>query len=187
MNKIMTVQFQGSEIFGFQLGGIVFIAVKPIVEGMGLNWEPQRQRIQRDPILSKGTSMIKVPFGRGGPQEMVCLPLDLIHGWLFTIDSNRIKAPEIREKVILFQEECYSVLCRHFSGERDRLGREANEAASLSLRLVSECRQIWGNRSAAELWEKRGLPKVPAMDAVFRQTDLFEQATLVPAARSVAA
>jgi hypothetical protein len=58
--------------------------------------------------------------------------------------------------------------------------REANEAESLSLRLVMECRHVWGNRSAAELWEKRGLPMVPAMDAIFRQGDLFERATLVP-------
>src|SRR6267142_4303011 len=38
----------------------------------------------------------------------------------------------IREKVILFQEECYRVLYQHFSGDRDRLAREANEADSLS-------------------------------------------------------
>ena len=185
MNKIMTVKFRGSEILGFHMGGVVFVALKPIVEGMGLNWEPQRQRVQRDPVLSKGASMIKVPLGRGGPREMVCLPLELIHGWLFTIDSSRVKAQETREKVILFQEECYRVLYQHFSGERDRLTREANEADALSLRLVSECRHIWGNRSAAELWEKRGLPKVSAMDDVFRQHDMFGNVTLAP--RSVAA
>ena len=46
--------------------------------------------------------------------------------------------------LILFQEECYRVLHQHFSGDRDRLAREANEADSLSLRLLSECRHIWG-------------------------------------------
>jgi hypothetical protein len=87
--------------------------------------------------------------------------------------------------VQIYQRECYQVLYNHFSADRDKLIREANEAESLSLRLVMECRHVWGNRSAAELWEKRGLPKVPSMDAVFRQSDLFEHATLVP--RSVAA
>lgn len=173
MNKIMTMNYRGTEIYGFEMGGIIFVALKPIVEGMGLNWEPQRQRVQRDPVLSKGTSMMKVPFGRGGPQEMVCLTLELVHGWLFTIDTSRIKVDDIRQKVIAFQEECYSVLYRHFSGDRDRKAREANESESLSLRLVTEARHVWGDRVAADLWEKRGLPMVKSMDEVFRQRDLF--------------
>ena len=173
MNKIMTMNYRGTDVYGFEMGGIVFVALKPIVEGMGLHWEPQRQRIQRDPVLSKGTSMMKVPFGRGGPQEMVCLKLELVHGWLFTIDTNRIKADDIREKVIAFQEECYHVLYKHFSGDRDRMAREASDAESLSLRLVTEARHVWGDRVAAEIWEKRGLPMTKSMTDVFRQQDLF--------------
>jgi hypothetical protein len=117
--------------------------------------------------------MMKVPFGRGGPQEMVCLTLELIHGWLFTIDTSRIKADDIRERVIAFQEECYRVLYQHFSGDRARIAREASESESLSLRLVTEARHVWGERVAAELWEKRGLPMVKSMDDVFRQHDMF--------------
>ena len=30
--------------------------------------EPQRQRLHRDPVLAKGTFVMKVPFGRGGAQ-----------------------------------------------------------------------------------------------------------------------
>jgi P22_AR N-terminal domain len=185
MNKIVTLNFRGTEIYGFQSGEIVFVAVKPIVLAMGLSWGSQYNRLRRDPILSEGIFMMKIPFAEGGPQEMLCLRLDLVHGWLFTIDSGRIKDTAVRSKVQVYQRECYGVLYSHFSGERDKLKREANETESLSLRLVSECRHIWGNRSAAELWERRGLPTVPAMDAVFRQNDLFEHATLVP--RSVAA
>jgi hypothetical protein len=104
----------------------------------------------------------------------------LVHGWLFTVDSARIRDKTVRDKVQMYQRECYRVLHDHFSGERDKLVREASEAESLSLRLVTEARHVWGNRTAAELWEKRGLPKVAAMDAVFRQHDMFEGATLVP-------
>ena len=75
-----------------------------------------------------------------------------------TLSSWTIRSQDTREKVIAFQEEYYRILYQHFSGDRDRLA-EANEADSFSLRLVSECRHIWGSRSAAELWAKRGLPK----------------------------
>jgi hypothetical protein len=77
MNKIMTVPFYGTEMIGFQLGSIVVVALKPIVEGMGLDWSGQLKRIKRDPILLEGMVVMSIPFGRGGPQEQVCLRLDL--------------------------------------------------------------------------------------------------------------
>lgn len=57
MGEIVTVNFRGDELYGFRQDDGVFLALKPVVEAMGLTWEPQRQRIQRDPILSEGTSM----------------------------------------------------------------------------------------------------------------------------------
>lgn len=35
-------------------------------------------------------------------------------GWLFGIDSSRIKDEAVRERVILYQRECYQVLYDHF-------------------------------------------------------------------------
>ena len=104
---------------------------------------------------------------------MVCLELELLHGWLFRIDSTRIKNDEVRERVQTFQRECYRVLSTYFSENREKLIREVNEAESISLRLVVEARHIFGELAAAQLWDKRGLPKVPAMDRVYRQLDLF--------------
>jgi hypothetical protein len=52
-----------------------------------------------------------------------------------------------------------------------------NESESLSLRLVSEARHIWGEATAAELWFKRGLPVVPGMKSTPDQRTLpFEWA-----------
>ena len=184
MNRIATVKFHDAELLGFQSGQTVLVAVKPIAVAMGLNWSGQEQRLKRDPVLREGICMMHIP-STSGAQRTLCLRLELLNGWLFKVDSGRIRDARVRELVQTYQRECYQVLYTHFSTDREKLIREANEAEALSLRLVSECRHIWGNRSAAELWEKRGLPKVPAMDAVLRQRDLFEQATLVP--RSVAA
>src|SRR2546423_461663 len=106
MNRIMTVPFHGNELYAFQLGAIVFVAMKPIVRGMGLNWPGQEQRLKRDPILKEGICMMHMPSARGGSQETICLRLDLVHGWLFTIDSTRVRA-KLRERVQLYQRECY--------------------------------------------------------------------------------
>jgi hypothetical protein len=44
---------------------------------------------------------------------MVCLPLDYIAGFLFGVNADRVK-PELRERVILYQRECYRVLADAF-------------------------------------------------------------------------
>jgi len=173
MNQVVTVNFYGTEIIGFRSGKFAMVALKPIVTGMGLDWSSQHKRLQRDPILREGVVMMTIPFGPGGPQTMVCLELELIHGWLFRIDSTRIKDAAIRKRVQTFQRECYRVLHTYFSEHRDKLVREANEKESLSLRLVTEARHIWGEKVAAELWDKEGLPKVPAMEQAPAQGDLF--------------
>lgn len=172
MNKIMVVSFYGTEMYAFQLGSVVVVALKPIVQGMGLDWSGQLKRVKRDPILSEGMVMMSIPRGHGEPQEQVCLRLDLIHGWLFTIDTSRIKE-DLLERVLLYKRECYDVLFRHFSGERGKLVREANENTVLNLQMVRETRHIWGQRAAAQLWYELGLPKVSAMGEIFRQGELF--------------
>ena len=57
---------------------------------------------------------MNIPLGAGGPQEYVCLTLKKVAGWLFTIHSTQIKNPDVRAKVLVFEEECYEVLDNHF-------------------------------------------------------------------------
>jgi len=91
---------------------IPHVAMKPICENIGLDWDGQRQKINRHPILSKGKVMITAP-SNGGLQEMLMLPVNFLNGWLFGIDSNRVK-PEIRERLVEYQTECFEVLANHF-------------------------------------------------------------------------
>jgi hypothetical protein len=118
-----TVMFYDDEITAVvvQSGNekMVYVPVNPICEYLGLDWSSQRKRINRDPILAeaaKGLVIMTNPsFGGrgGGPQELLCLPLDYLNGWLFGVSPNRAK-PEIREKLLSYQRECYRVLSRHF-------------------------------------------------------------------------
>jgi hypothetical protein len=52
-------------------------------------------------------------MGGGGPQTTNCLLLDYLSGWLFGIDASRVK-PEVRQRLIRYQEECYRVLANAF-------------------------------------------------------------------------
>ena len=179
MGQIVSVNFRGDELYGFERDDGVFVALKPMVEGMGLNWSGQLQRIKRDPILSEGMCIMHTPFGRGGDQECACLRENLIQGWLFTIDSSRIKDEMVRDRVILYQRECYGVLHEHVAGKARRVedvDGDPDDKPTLTERrqLVTEARQTFGTEAARQLWFRNGLPITPAMlRPVHETTDLF--------------
>lgn len=183
MGQIITVDFRGDTLYGFESDDGVFVALKPIVESMGMDWSAQLKRVKRDPILSKGMAIMATPFGRGGDQECVCLRLDRVNGWLFTIDSSRIPDLTVRERVIVYQEECYGVLHKHFYGRNldERIAGLADKAADVTTdepvssrrKLVTEARQTFGNQAGREMWFKMNLPTVPAMFADPKQGEFF--------------
>lgn len=107
-NQIQTVNFHNQSLLTLQKDGIAYVAMKPICENIGLNWDAQRQRINRDEVLAQGTVIITAPT-KGGLQEMLCLPIHYLNGWLFGVDTNRVKA-EIKDKLITYKKECYQAL-----------------------------------------------------------------------------
>ena len=180
VGKIITVDFRQDTLFAVERDDGVFVAAKPIVQSLGLDWKAQHRRLSDDAILSKGMVVVTIP-SPGGAQEMTCLRLDLVNGWLFTIDDSRIKDPEVRERVLTYKAECYSVLFQHFYGRQTAPRSEViepptrtEESEAPKVKLVTEARHTFGVPSAAQLWFKLGLPVVPAMYHDPRQMDLID-------------
>ncbi|HIP72313.1 MAG TPA: hypothetical protein EYH05_13065 [Anaerolineae bacterium] len=101
----------------------IYVPIRPICTYLGLDWSAQYRRINRDPVLSEAIQGVAItttpsPDGRGGGlQEMSCLPLKFLPGWLFGINANRVKE-ELREKIIRYQRESYDVLWEAFQEGR---------------------------------------------------------------------
>lgn len=112
--QVYEFSFRDARLLGVARGSQVVIPIAPICAAIGIDVQAQQRRIYRDSVLAKGTAMMAVPFGRGGKQEMLCLPLQRIHYWLAGIDSSRIKDTAMRDRVIAYQEECADVLCAYF-------------------------------------------------------------------------
>jgi hypothetical protein len=113
MTNSITIQFNNQTITAFLHNDTPVVALKPIVENIGLVWGAQFNRIQRHPVLSSTISMMNIVAEDGKNREMLCLPLDMLNGWLFGIDANRVK-PELKDRVIIYQRECFKVLANHF-------------------------------------------------------------------------
>jgi hypothetical protein len=93
----------------------VYVPLRPICNYLGLDWSAQSRRIQRDEILreSQGVVIMATPGSGGGRQEMTCLPLDILPGWLFGVDAARVK-PELRDKIKRYQKYCFRILSQAF-------------------------------------------------------------------------
>jgi len=95
----------------------VFVPVRPLCDYLGVDWSAQRKRIVGDAVLSEAArSVAATATEAGGRREMLCLPLNLLNGWLFGVSAARVK-PEIRERLVRYQKECYRVLARAFVRE----------------------------------------------------------------------
>ena len=137
MSKKKISIINGVEIFAeITENGQVFIPVKPICQAIGVDSEAQRQRIMRHYILGSTAFTLKAVAADEKEREMLCLPLEYIYGWLFTIDANLV-AESRRETVANYQRECYSILYRHFAGSLRRRVEE-NEAEIAALQAVNE-------------------------------------------------
>jgi len=112
MANIATISFHDQSIVAIEHEGAHFVALRPIVENIGLAWHGQFERIKRNQVMKAGVRVIRTP-SKGGEQETICLPLSMLNGWLFGVDVNRVRE-EIRPKLIRYQTECFDVLYRHF-------------------------------------------------------------------------
>jgi hypothetical protein len=92
-------------------GPVVYVPLRPIATALGLNWSAQFRRVQRDSVLAPEARIVAMTATNplGGDPEVLCLPLDLLPGWLFGIDTARVK-PELREAIDRYRRECFRVL-----------------------------------------------------------------------------
>ncbi|WP_132731357.1 phage antirepressor N-terminal domain-containing protein [Raoultella sp. BIGb0138] len=102
----INVPFYGSELYVVNHNGEPYTPMKPIVEGMGMDWASQFTKLKQR--FSKGIVEIAIP-STGGIQTMICLALRKLAAWLNTISPNKVRT-EFRERVIRYQEECDDVL-----------------------------------------------------------------------------
>jgi len=107
------VKFYNDEVIAVRADdGAVYVPIRPVCDNLGITLAGQRERINRDPVLSEAVTSVSVTLTQQA-REMLCLPLKFIPGWLFGVNANRVK-PELRENVIRYQRECFDVLAEAF-------------------------------------------------------------------------
>lgn len=103
------VNFRNQPLITLKVGEIIYTAIRPIVEGMGIEWSTQLQKLKRNMAKFNCVHMNTVAED-GKIREMLCIPIKKLNGWLFSINPEKIKDMKVKQDVIEYQEECFEVL-----------------------------------------------------------------------------
>jgi hypothetical protein len=175
------IPFHGDEIAAALVAGetgepVIMVPVRPLCERLGLAWPPQYTRIQRDPVLRKAATSVTVTVTQGGRQRrtVLCLPADMLHGWLFGVSTGRVR-PEYREALNLYRAECFAVLWRAYqAGELGAPGPRPDLAPSGAPAALAQVRAT-ALAIAALAWPE----SVRALSQVSQPGDL-DHTALIP-------
>jgi hypothetical protein len=145
------IPFNGDEIMAITKDDKKFVVPKQICENLGLDWSAQRQKIERDSVLSSTMVMITTVAKDGKNREMSVLPLEYLNGWLFGIDDTRVKEA-IRAKIIDYKKQCYIVLYEYFNKGASIDVNRLEEDIELQDYIYRKVRQA--RTSERSLWER---------------------------------
>lgn len=130
--------------------GEQYVAIKPICEILGVSHQGQFKRIQADEILSSVVNQWLTTGADSKKYDMTCLPLRYVFGWLFSIDTEKVK-PEAKEQVIKYKRICYDVLYDHFMGPISERKRDLSRKSEIARRIVELDDQLKENKEYNEL------------------------------------
>jgi hypothetical protein len=174
----------------------VLVPLRQFCQYLGVDWASQYQRTKRDEILAREmmsvviTTTLMPVRGQRQSYPALCLPLDLLPGWLFTISPSRVKS-EYRERVQRYRGLCYRALWRAFQrGELFPAEEPTSVEASVStiteshdLRVVALSEQIETLSAIVALMQEHKaalLAEGSAMVVVVaNQQELITQTTMI--------
>ena len=104
------VSFYGDDIPVAQLvDEEIYVPIRALTTFLGLSFGSQRNRILRDDVMAARIRQVQMSAVDGRQLAMLCLPLDLLPGWLFGITTSKIR-PELQEKLKRYRAEGFRVL-----------------------------------------------------------------------------
>ncbi len=112
-SRAITVPFHGADLYVVEHDSQPYTPMKPIITGMGLTWHGQHAKIKTN-ARRWGVLELRIPSS-GGLQDMLCMPLRKLPGWLSGIEAGKVKSEEARAKVVEYQDECDDVLWQYWN------------------------------------------------------------------------
>lgn len=111
--------------------GEKLVPIKPICLALGIDYPTQYDKLKNDEFLSSVVGLSPTTAADGKEYEMVCLPLQYVFGWLFTINPKNV-APDAKEIVMKYRIECYDALYNYFTARTRTIEKYNRDVLKLS-------------------------------------------------------
>lgn len=160
-SELQVTKINNVSITAIDEHGKKLIPVKPICEALGIDPEAQRRKIYEDEILSSTTALRAVVAGDGKEREMLCLPIEYVFGWLFTINPKNVR-PEAQEAVTRYKHQCYKALFEYFTEPQTFLSQKQEQMEFL-VETYQEKQANFRNAKKEMDEAKKSLNKVMAL------------------------
>lgn len=146
----LTVPFHGNELYIIEHNGEPYTPMRPIVAGMGLDWKSQFTKLKQR--FNSTVVEITIVAKDGKERLMTCLPVRKLAAWLYSVSPNKVR-PELREIVIMYQNECDDVLWEHWTKKANKRQQAHDELNQLY--LEEQISQAKGSFHGLGLWKRK--------------------------------
>jgi hypothetical protein len=114
--EIVTFNFHGDEIEVISTpDGEHWAVLARLCAPFGIQPHPQAEKLKEAPWAC--TRIIRAHDASGRKQELFCLNIRSVAGWLFSLNAGKVAEP-LREKLVRYQRDCADDLADRFLGPR---------------------------------------------------------------------
>lgn len=181
MTEIVTVPFHGDNILTTKVGDKTHVILKPAVEGLGLDYSTQRQKLTGKSWATMG--LVPTVADDGRVRQMTTVDTRTFLMLLATIDERRV-AEDVRPKLVAYQAEIADVIESYWAegaSINPRASEEQlNRVIDMTQRRLALLQAASGLVDPAWLEAKtrheiaRGLGEEPEVDAATRPLTVGE-------------
>ncbi|WP_239326035.1 phage antirepressor N-terminal domain-containing protein [Snodgrassella gandavensis] len=114
-NSITFVSFYGSSLATVKVKNTVYVCMKSVINGIGLDWSTQHRKL-RGCYQKYGCGFLSIP-GKNGTKKILVTPLKKLTNWLQSINPKKVK-DSVKELVLVYQRECAEAIQAHWRKPR---------------------------------------------------------------------
>jgi hypothetical protein len=103
------LQFNGKNIYFLSRDGEYWVALKPICDALGANWNRQFQSLKEDEFLKAAFAVQQMQVDGIQTRSYLALPEKYVYGWILSINTDNADLK-------LYKWKCYELLFNYFNG-----------------------------------------------------------------------
>lgn len=164
------LEFNGKSIHFLAVDGQYWIALKPICDALGSQWNNQHVKLKNgEDIYGELSRDHEMVAADGRLRKMTSLPEKFVYGWIFSIQFSNTMSDETKQNLKAYKLECCDILYNHFHGAIVGRKELLTEKAKAELE-ISKCMNTLDSDIAYQI--QQATKKTNQINRQLRELDL---------------